>query len=271
MQIVKLNLARNCIKYLIRLYGIKEIFVPYYTCKTVWQTIREENCKIKFYHIDSNFMPAVEFSRDDFIIYTNYYGLCDKNCEILAEKYPRLILDNTHAFYSSVKGFAMFNSLRKFFPVQNGAYLFCNNILNEKFSVDDLNLEPVSPQEDYEKFCKNEETLNMQDIKLISPSVEKIMKNIDFENDKNLRREIYNKYCEKFDKINKIHRILQDGEIPYCYPFSPVDIKYKNELLLKKITLIKLWSELPDNYPECAMLSDVAALPLNGYYKDILI
>lgn len=270
MQIVKLNLARNCIKYLIRLYGIKKIFLPYYTCKTVWQAVREENCRIKFYHINNDFMPVIDFSSEDFIIYTNYYGLCNENCRILAKRYPGLILDNTLAFYSDVKSFASFNSLRKFFPVQNGAYLFCNDILDEKFPVDDLVLENVSVQKNYELFCENEEILNSQKIKMIAPCVESVMKNIDFESDKKIRREIYTMYYDKFDKLNKIHHPLQKDEIPYCYPFSPIKAEYKDEVLQKGVPLIKLWDDLPKDYPEFDALGDVAALPLNEYCKDIL-
>ena len=48
---IELNLARNCLKYIIRLYGIKQIFIPYFTCPVVWNAIREENCRVKFYHI----------------------------------------------------------------------------------------------------------------------------------------------------------------------------------------------------------------------------
>lgn len=78
MAIVKLNLARNCLKYLIKVYGIKEIFTPYYTCETVWTSAKESGCKISFYHIDKNFMPIQDLPLDAFIVYTNYYGLCTK-------------------------------------------------------------------------------------------------------------------------------------------------------------------------------------------------
>ena len=77
--IIKLNLARNCLKYLVRIYGIKEIFVPYYSCDTVWKALRQEGCRLHFYHINKNFMPLCEFNKNDFILYINYFGLCDEN------------------------------------------------------------------------------------------------------------------------------------------------------------------------------------------------
>ena len=55
MDVIKLNLARNCLKYLIQVYAIRRIYLPYYTCSVVWNSAREENCEDKFYHIDKDF------------------------------------------------------------------------------------------------------------------------------------------------------------------------------------------------------------------------
>ena len=112
---LKLNCARNALRYIIRAYTIKEINIPFYTCPVVWQAARSENCKIKFYHLDKNFMPAQNFGENDFVLYTNYFGICTKNAQILAKKYKNLILDNAQSFFTEKIGLASFNSSRKFF------------------------------------------------------------------------------------------------------------------------------------------------------------
>ena len=61
MDVIKLNLARNCLKYLIQVYAIRRIYLPYYTCSVVWNSAREENCEVKFYHIDKDFLPTEKF------------------------------------------------------------------------------------------------------------------------------------------------------------------------------------------------------------------
>ena len=68
---ILVNSGRNALRYIIRLYKIKEIFVPAYTCQFVWLTLKEEGCKINFYHIDKNFMPQEEFNKNSHIIYNN--------------------------------------------------------------------------------------------------------------------------------------------------------------------------------------------------------
>ena len=116
--------ARNALRYLIREYKIKEIYLPYYLCDVIRHAVFAEGCKPLFYHIDDNFMPEREFPEDSYILYPDYFGICDKNIERLVKIYPKLIVDNAHAYYAEPKGFASFNSLKKFLPVESGAELF---------------------------------------------------------------------------------------------------------------------------------------------------
>lgn len=262
--LIKLNLARNCLKYIIRAYGIKEIFVPYYTCNTVWKAIREENCRIKFYHINKNFLPATEFKDNDFILYNNYFGLCQKNCENLSKRYKNIIIDNSHGFYSRHTGLACFNSLRKFFNVQNGAYLYTQKTIDNIFKTDNTKLQPVIMQENYEKFLFNELTLNKEkEIKLISPEVDKIMNNTDLEFYKQQRLTWYQKYTEIFDKFNKIKLKADKNNIPYCYPLCSADDKLLESLSANNITLLRLWGNIPKHFMEYNFLNNTLALPLN--------
>ena len=120
---MKFNLARDAIKFLIKKYSIKEIYIPYYLCDVVRHAIFEVGAKPLYYHIDDNFMPEVELKKDAYILYPNYFGICDKNVEILAKKYPNLIVDNAHAYYATSRGFATIYAKHKFFPVEFGAEL----------------------------------------------------------------------------------------------------------------------------------------------------
>lgn len=272
MQLIKLNLARNCLKYLIRVYGINEIFVPYYTCQTVWNAIREEGCRISFYHIDNNFLPIEEFTQQTYIIYTNYFGLCSQNCKVLSKKYNNIIIDNSHAFYTPTLGLASFSSLRKFFKVPSGAFLYTDKIFPEKFEQDNLLLQPVNFHENYEQFLKNELTFNSEkSIKTISEFSENLFQKIDFEADKNMRLYLFKEYEKIFQQDNLIELQPKKNEIPYCYPFCPKKNFYKEKLLKNNIILLRLWKNYPKNFPE-ARLNNTVALPLTDleYAEKIL-
>ena len=127
---LEFDLARNALRYLINIYKIKEIYIPYYLCEVIRHSIFLENCKPKFYHIDDDFMPSLEFNKESYILYPNYFGICDKNVEKLVQIYPKLIVDNAHAFYAQPSGLASFNSARKFIPAKEKSYLYFSNEKN---------------------------------------------------------------------------------------------------------------------------------------------
>lgn len=273
MEIIKLNLARNCLKYICKAYGINKILLPYYTCPVVWNSLREESCEVKFYHIDKDFLPTEKFKKNDFILYTNYFGINSKNCKKLAKKYPNIIIDNSQGFFSEPLGLASFNSLRKFFNVQNGAYLFTSKQLEQVFEVDKIELQPVSMQEDYEKFLKNELFLDSQkQIKAISPKVEKMMNDLDFETESIKRVRIFKQYEKVLKNFNNIQLDLNIGDIPYCYPFSPNSEIIKRKLWSKNLVLLQLWKNFPKSFVESEFLNDTIALPLdNAEYAEKII
>ena len=65
---ILLNSGRNCLRYILRSLKIAEIHLPYYICPVVRQTVHAENVKMKFYHIDKNFMQTETFEKNAFIL-----------------------------------------------------------------------------------------------------------------------------------------------------------------------------------------------------------
>ena len=261
---IKLNLARSCLRYLINFYGIKEIFLPYYSCNTLWSAVKKENCKIRFYHIGNDFLPVQNFKKTDFILYINYFGLCTHNCKILSKKYPNLIIDNTQAFYSKPYGLACFNSLRKFFPVQNGAYLYMSEekTVNNIYDEDEFLYTSVAMSENYEQFVKNELLLNNQEIKYIYPQIEVDMRNCDYEKNKQTRIKKFWEYHKIYNGYNRIKLTPDEDEIPYCYPLCTTDETVQARLKSYRYPLLSLWGEIQKDFPEHEFLNNTVALPL---------
>ena len=95
--------------------------------------------------------------------------------------YKNLIVDNAHSFYSKPSGLASFNSLRKFFQpkygIKDGAYLYCNRVLEETFSqADEYKIENYN----FENIVKNENRLDEEDILLMSKTSENIISSVNF-------------------------------------------------------------------------------------------
>lgn len=249
--LLKLNLARNSLRYIIKVYKINEIYLPYYICPAIRQAVLKENCKIIFYHIDDNFMPVKEFNKESFILYPNYFGICDKNVEILAEKYPKLILDNAHTFFADPKGFACFNSARKFFPVYNGSYLWINDAayLPEKDNT------PVK----YD--LKAENNFDNLEIYQMSDELDEYIKS--FSND------FKEKFLELHKKYGKTNCLVIDinSKSPFCYPYlakTKADAdKFVNKLTNKGLKIYRYWNNMPENYSEYKFYERLVPIPLN--------
>lgn len=108
--------------------------MPYYLCDVMRHTAVTHGAKPVFYHIDDDFLPVQDFPLDAYVLYTNYFGICAKNVEKLAKLYPKLIVDNAHAYFEKPSGFACFNSAKKFLPVKKGANLWIKDVCEECLS-----------------------------------------------------------------------------------------------------------------------------------------
>ena len=262
-KLIKLNTARNCLRYILRAYDIKEIFVPYYICPTVKSAIRKENVKINFYHIDKNFMPVQNFGENDFILYPNYFGICSKNVKILAQKYKNLIVDNAHSFYSAPSGLASFNSLRKFFQskysVKDGAYLYCEKNLKQSFSqADEYEIENYN----FENIVKNENRLDEEDILLMSKTSENIISSINFEEEKSRRLENFEQFYKKYKSINKLNINLENGEIPFVYPLLTDSENIGYELEKQGLMIFRYWNGIPKGFAEYDFYKNLVPVPI---------
>lgn len=266
-KIIKLNSARNCLRYLVRAVGIKEIYVPYYLCFAVRDALYKENCKIKFYHIDLNFRPVISFPEFAYIIYPNYWGICGDIVNELSLRYRNLIIDNSHSFYSEPKGIASINSLRKFFPqLRDGAFLYTLINLNQEFPVDDYSYK-FEKLYDYELICRNEKRIDEAGIKKISKTTEEYYEKLDLAEEKKLRIKKFNKIREKYDSENLININIKENDAPFCYPFLAESKEKAAEIVeeykSKSIFIYKYWNNLPASYFENIFYNRLVCIPID--------
>ena len=121
---VLLNSGRNALRHIVRKLGVKHIHVPYYTCPVVWDALKAEGCELDFYEIGTDLKPQKRFSRNDFVLYTNYFGCCGGIVDELVDDYPNLIVDCAQAYYARPKGRASFSSPRQLFGVPDGGVAY---------------------------------------------------------------------------------------------------------------------------------------------------
>ncbi|MCR4880436.1 MAG: hypothetical protein K6A44_00575 [bacterium] len=256
--LIKLNLARNSLRYIVRVYGIKEMYIPYYVCPVIRRALIQEKCKPLFYHIDDSFMPLQDFSKNAFILYPNYFGVCDKNVDILAQKYPHLVVDNAHSFYSEPMGFASFNSARKFLNVYNGSYLWIRDTSLKIAPEQEVNNAPKNEEEMY----KNERDFDKAEIELLN---EKTADEIARYDTLILRRVKFLELYEKYGNKNLLNIDINSAS-PFCYPCLLGDEfqadELAQELQKKGLRIYRYWEELPKDYGEYKFFRNLVPIPL---------
>lgn len=249
---IALNSCRNAIRYVIKAYKIKKLNVPYYTCPVVWQAIAKEHCEIIPYGIDKNFLPQKDFKQNDYVLYTNYFGILSSNVKLLAQEYNNLITDNAMAFFMPNYGIASTYSPRKFFGVPDGGFLISNKLCSKKFPKDKsfnrfshlLKRIDKGANFAYKDFNKNDASLVNAPIKSMSPLTYKICGNIDYERAKQKRLENFHYLAESLSDLNKLNINITDEDVPMYYPFLFEDDGLRQSFLQNNIYIASCWRNL---------------------------
>ncbi|BDC17402.1 hypothetical protein [Acidianus sp. HS-5] len=232
--LIKLNNGRNCVKYIIKAQQVKEIYIPYFTDKSLTEKSIRDMTKLNFYHIDKNLETKDEIntSTSTKVLYINYFTLKGKYIRnILVGKYgDRLIIDNTQAFFSRpIEGIDTLYSLGgKYFGVPDGGLLYTTKHLDEDFeqnytydkSLYLLGRLDYSPEPFYEILLKEREKKYNQPIRRMSKLTETILRSINYEKVKLIReRNFY--YLHNYLRGYNMLTPLIDEDIvngPYVYP-----------------------------------------------------
>lgn len=280
---IKLNTGRNAFEYILKVNNYKKVYLPYYTCSVMLEPIKKLFLEYSYYHIDQNFLPLFNWSdikEDEVFVYTNYFGICDNIVFKVSKNCKNLIIDNAQAFYSKpINGIDTFYSPRKFFGVPDGAYLYCNKLLNEYLEQDEslnrmghlIGRIDKSAEEYYEEFLNNENLLSHQPIKRMSKLTISLMRNIDYNKVKNKRKENFEFIHKRIGKLNELKIELEEDSVPMVYPFLISNGKQIREKLIKnKIYIATYWpnliSELKNDTLEFYLASNLLPLPIDQRY-----
>jgi hypothetical protein len=278
-----LNTGRNCLEYILRANGYKKIYLPFYICEVIFEPINKLDVEFDYYHIDGNLDPvfASTLKGDEVLLYVNYFGVKKKTVEKLAGEFKNLIIDSAHDFFGCpLDGIDTFYSVRKFFGVPDGAYLYTKNILSDTFEQDysykrmeHLLIQIDKGTEDgYESFCKNERLLNRQPIRKMSQLTKALLGNINFDKIKKQRRDNFMLLHEKLGDINEFKIEPDEIDAPFVYPFLCTKGKeIKKRAADKKIYLDTYWDsvlkKVNRNSIEARLSNDLLPLPVSQMYS----
>ncbi|MBR6550187.1 MAG: hypothetical protein IKT71_03185 [Paludibacteraceae bacterium] len=252
---LRLNTARNCFEYILRARKYTKVYIPYYTCEVMLEPLNKCNVAYDFYHINEQLEPVEVFHLEpsEAFLYTNYYGLKQQCVAQLATQYGKqLIVDNAQAFFADpIQGIDTFYSVRKFFGVADGAYLYTDAHLDIELEQDQsyarmahlLKRADIDAEAGYADFRKNDDALCGEPIKKMSRLTEKILCSIDYDKVHSIRRHNYQLFETKLGSSNKIHFILEEGSVPMIYPYW-TNVCIRENLINKRIYTATYWQNV---------------------------
>ena len=230
--IIRLNAARYAIYHAVRCYGVKEVYLPIYECDTVRDTLLSYGINVKYFEIDSNFIPQIDSNeRNTAIVFPNYYGIMsNKYFEKFIHGFNNVIIDNAQAFFfKPIENCYNVYSCRKFIGVPDGAYVIGNGVnkfeYDKDFSSDTaefllLRKEYGCEGKAYENRKNNENRLNQSGIKLMSDLTRTILDGANYERNIQIRKKNFEYAKSLFKEINQIdvENYIDEESDPMVYP-----------------------------------------------------
>ena len=269
---VLLNSGRNALRHIVRKLGVTRIHVPYYTCPVVWEALAMEKCQVEFYEIGMDLRPKKTFPKDEFVLYTNYFGCCGGIVDDLSNDYGKLIVDCAQAYYANPKGLASFSSPRKFFGVPDGgvAYGVFDSPCEDNYAVDEdshkrmVHLElrrHGEIEKGYESFLMAESSFKDSEIKFMSPETRQMLGHVDKDKYAQIRMDNFQRLDAHLHTAINITRSGDD--VPMVYPYMTDDPHLRTQLLQEKIYVASYWPGVRN----CGSLRErILPLPIDQRY-----
>lgn len=246
---IALNSGRFCLEYILRCKRYKKVYVPYFTCDSAVEPIVKLGIPCKFYHIDKEYhiVDDIYLKDNEALMYTNYWGLQDDYCRLLAKKYGgQLILDYTQAFFSKpIIGVDTFFSCRKYFGVPDGGYLYTDTEADFEIEQDEsytrmaslVKRIDLSPEAGYDDFHSTSAEFLQMPIRRMSKFTKRMMQGIDYNHAAQCRIKNYSILYHKLGG-----RPLVLGEVPMVFPLeSEQGQELRKKLIENKVFVAKYW------------------------------
>lgn len=252
---VMLNSGRNASRWILRELKIKKVHLPFYTCPVVEQAVRAEDCAVEHYPLGPDFLPAVDFAPDDWVVYNNYFGVCGNKVIDFAKRHPNLIVDNAQAFYSRPAGRAAFYSPRKFFGLPDGGIAVIPGwsgtlpVFEPDHSVERIahlfrRLED-GPEAGYADFQAAERQLDDVSIRAMSATTRALLGCCDFQGAAARRRANFAFLHEHLQ--SSFPFALSEDDVPMAYPYVSAEPDLRKKLIAQRIFVPLYWPYIADN------------------------
>lgn len=279
-----LNTGRNSIELVLRsIPKISCLYIPYFTCSSVLEPLDKLNLPYRFYSINFNLEMEEHFSlkENEYILYTNYFGIKDEYVERLHCKYgDSLIVDNAQALYANPVGKCTY-SPRKYVGLPDGGFAFCNdpssNICFDKSHSYDLCSHLLKRIDcgagaGYADFKDNSKKLSGLPILGMSNLTARIFQSIDLKEVQDKRRKNFEYLHHELKLTNQLSIPSFDSfACPMVYPYYIESDSLRTELIKNKVFVATYWPNVlnwcKEDTVEHRLAKYILPLPIDQRYS----
>lgn len=282
---IALNTCRNALRYYIRCLQIHTIYVSFFTCGVVVDTLKQEGVNVVFFRLNYDLFPLglpESLEKGAAILYTNYWGICNNLVNSLIQKFgENLIVDAAQAFYyKPPTGIVSMNSVRKFFGVPDGAYLYgIKNILEipatESYNAFKhlLKRYELGAEKSYADYLAAEKVVDALNIAKMSKLTEGLLGVSNINLVAKVRRANFEYLHQHLSSMNvlKVGSIYCDDCVPMVYPFKTKFKNIRKYLILHGVYVATYWPNVLEWCEESDIEYDFARntipLPIDQRYN----
>ncbi|WP_125910877.1 aspartate aminotransferase family protein [Bacteroides timonensis] len=288
---VLVNSGHGALQLILQNIGrISKLWIPYFTCDIVPDALKAIGVVYEFYHLnfDLEIGKLPELKADEYLLYTNYFGVMDSYVLILANYYgDKLIIDNAQAFFTQeFEGCHQIYSPRKFVGVPDGGIA----VSPLKIDISRLSSNDASGYcshlilrgegkvtEGYELFKSNDNALRDFPLAKMSQLTQNILHSLDYQQIIEVRKKNYSYLHSNLETKNGFVRLLQKRDensftCPMVYPFYTNDVTLRSRLMKNNIFVAQYWPNILEwcSPMDCeyALCNHIVPIPVDQRYGE---
>ena len=250
--------ARAAFLALLRAGKPKKVWMPRYICNAMVAPLERAGIECLWYELSDELRvdAEVKLGDGDWLLYVNYFGLCDTNVAELLKRFPpdQVVLDYSQSFFAppSEVALATIYSPRKFFGVPDGGLLHSRISVRQPEVADAHSLERTThlmqrladtPESGYAAYQRAEESLLDCEPMRMSWLTERILSSIDFAATSKRRCENMQFLHERLHTVNQFPIGTQLTSVPLCYPFMTGNEELRSRLIANRVFVATYWPD----------------------------
>ena len=278
---IALNCGRGCLRYLVEARQITSIWIPFFLCDSVQDTLEKCHVEVKKYRVSPDFQPVFDFAikKSDYLYLVDYYGqLTDETVErargIMQE---RVIVDETQNFFARPRlGIDTLYTTRKYFGVPDGGFLYTDAAALEGLEQDEsrqrvehlIGRLECNASSFYSEARANNEIFATHPARFMSEFTKNILRAIDFNMVIEKRNANYDILDASLRETNDLSTTRCQG--PFAYPLLVKDgPSIRKKLAEQKIYIPTLWPNVAQDdcgFEEVSYARNILPLPVDQRY-----